>query len=121
MDELYGGKESGTKPADPYDDKNTPIIVEFSSTSGDRITRETGIFDRFRRSDLVERSDKAIDKAMGIVQQMSQRVNAAIANIDKRPGHVQVEFGIKFDGEVGIVIAKASMEASMNVTLTWDL
>lgn len=46
---------------------------------------------------------------------MAQQVNSSIKNIDGRPDHVEVDFGIKFDAE-----AKASMEANLHVKLTWD-
>jgi hypothetical protein len=45
---------------------------------------------------------------------LAQQVNSSIKNIDGRPDHVEVDFGIKFDAE-----AKASMEANLNVKLTW--
>lgn len=41
--------------------------------------------------------------------------------MNNKPGHIEIGFGITFDGEVGVLIAKASMGASINVTLTWDL
>jgi Trypsin-co-occurring domain 1 len=119
--DFYKDRASGTSPIDPYMEKNTPIIVEFSATAGESITRETGIFDRLKRPELVDKSDKAISKSMEVIQGMSQRVNSAITNMNNRPQRVEIEFGIKFDGEVGIVIAKASMEASLNVRLAWDL
>jgi hypothetical protein len=51
---------------------------------------------------------------------MSQKVNSTVKDMEGHPNHVEVDFGIKFDTEAGIIIAKASMEASLNVKLTWD-
>jgi Trypsin-co-occurring domain 1 len=109
-----------TESIDPYNEKDTPIIVEFSTTTGDKVIRQTGI-DLFKRPDLVDKSDKAIGKAMEIIQGMSKRINSTLTDMDNRPHHAEIEFGIKFDGEVGIIIAKASMEASLTVRLAWDL
>ena len=39
--------------------------------------------------------------------------------MDLRPDEVTVEVGIKFVGEAGIVIARASTEANLVVTLKW--
>jgi len=33
---------------------------------------------------------------------------------------VQVEFGVKLDVEAGALIAKTGVEATINVTLTWE-
>ena len=74
----------------------------------------------FDRDKLKDKSDKAIKKAMILVQDMSQKVNSTVKDMEGKPNHVEVQFGIKFDTEWGILIAKASMEASMNVRLTWD-
>jgi Trypsin-co-occurring domain 1 len=119
---MYDNRDAKTtETIDVYDEKTTPIIIEFSSTTEDKVIRQTGILDRFKRPDLVDKSDKAIGKAMEVIQGMSQRINSALTDMDNRPHHAEIEFGIKFDGEFGIVIAKASMEASLNVRLTWDL
>lgn len=61
-----------------------------------------------------------MDKALVVMQSTAQKVNSAIKSIDGIPDHIEVEFGIKFDVEAGVIIAKASMEASLNVKLTWD-
>ncbi|MCP4593536.1 MAG: hypothetical protein GY842_22595, partial [bacterium] len=37
-----------------------------------------------------------------------------------RPSKVELEFGIKFDTEVGAYVAKASTEAGFRVLLTWE-
>lgn len=103
-----------------YDEQNTPILVEFSRTTPDKIIRETGIFDRLKREDIVDKSDKAITKAMDTIKLMSQRVDTTIKGLPNLPQHVEIEFGMKFDGELGVVIAKVSMEASIAVKLTWD-
>jgi hypothetical protein len=69
------------------------------------------------RDELEEKSNKAIEKAMTVIQSTAEKVNSAIKNVKGRQDHVEVEFGIKFDAEVGVILAKASMEASLNVTL----
>lgn len=79
-----------------------------------------GFFGHGNRLQLEEKSNKAVDKAMTTIQNMAGRVNSAVQKIESRPNHVEIEFGIKFDAEVGVIVAKASMEASLNVTLTWD-
>ena len=57
---------------------------------------------------------------MSTIQKMAEKVNSTVTNIDKRPNNVEVEFGIKFDAEVGVIVAKAKMEAGMTVKLSWN-
>lgn len=57
---------------------------------------------------------------MSVIQDVAGRVNSSVKDIKGKPNHVEVEFGVKFDTEVGVIIAKASMEASVNVKLSWD-
>lgn len=92
-------------------------MVEFTTGEG---LRQVGFFGHGNRLQLEEKSNKAVDKAMTTIQNMAGRVNSAVQKIESRPNHVEIEFGIKFDAEVGVIVAKASMEASLNVTLTWD-
>jgi hypothetical protein len=33
---------------------------------------------------------------------------------------VEVQFGIKFDAEVGVIVAKVTTEASMTVKMSWE-
>lgn len=65
----------------------------------------------------------AINNAMKTIQNMAERVNSTMQDIDKnhRPDTAQVQFGLKFNGELDVVIAKAGVEASITVTLGWEL
>ena len=58
-------------------------------------------------------------KAMDTIQNMAERINSTIESNDdnNKPDNVEVQFGLKFDGELDIVIAKAGVEASIIVTL----
>lgn len=57
---------------------------------------------------------------MNVIQDATGRVNSSVKDKKGKPNHVEVQFGVKFDTEVGVIIAKASMEASLNVKLIWD-
>ena len=111
-------QEDTTIMSDPYADENTPLLVEFTKTE-EGLTPVSAL-SFLNRDELKEKSNKAIDKAMSVIQDVAGRVNSSVKEIKGRPDHVEVEFGIKFDTEVGVIIAKASMEASVNVKLTWD-
>ena len=36
------------------------------------------------------------------------------------PEHFTVEFGVKFGGESGIILAKGTAEVNLKITMTWD-
>jgi hypothetical protein len=115
----YREQIDNSKKYSVYDEQKTPILIEFSSTLDDKVTRQTGILDLFKRGDLENRSEKALDKAMIVVHDMAKRISENITKLNEGPKNVEVEFGLKFDGEVGVIIAKASMEASVNIRLSW--
>ena len=57
---------------------------------------------------------------MGTIHKMADKVNTTIQKIENKPNHVEMEFGIKFDVEVGALVAKVTTEASMTIKMTWD-
>ncbi len=94
-------------------DKDATILVEFTSQNGIIPVADS-------EEDLIEKSEKAINSAMNKIHHMARRVNDAVDKIAKPPSEVAVSFGFKFDAEAGVLIAKAGMEASINVTLKWQ-
>jgi len=66
-------------------------------------------------------SAKALDSSMDTIAYMAKQVTSTVDSMDKaRPNEVTVKFGIKFDARAGAIIAKAGIEASMNVELKWQ-
>jgi hypothetical protein len=90
-----------------------PILVEFSMAPGRRQVS-------MKPDKIVDQSRKAIEKALSSIHNMADRVAATIESLAKPPSEVEVSFGIKFDAESGAIIAKAGIEASVNVTLKWQ-
>jgi hypothetical protein len=48
-----------------------------------------------------------------------ESAEASLVSLRLKPEEIALEFGVKVSGEVGWFFAKASGEASINVTLTW--
>jgi hypothetical protein len=101
----------------PSNDKDAEILVEFTTGEG---LRPVGLFSRKKQPELAEKSNKAVNKAMDTIKNMAQRVHSTVQTIENRPKNVEVEFGIKFDAEVGVIVAKVTAEASMTVKMTWE-
>jgi hypothetical protein len=93
----------------------TTILVEFTPRPG---LRQVSL----SREDVAQKSAQALDKALSTIREMGQRVTDTIKsiNVADRPSKVELEFGLKFDAELGAVVAKASAEAGFKVVLTWE-
>ena len=72
--------------------------------------------------DIALKSQEAIDHAMKSMQGMAKKTVRAIKKIpiSERPHTVEVSFGLKLTAEGGALVAKAGVEAGINVTMTWN-
>ena|SRR5215212_10412935 len=93
-----------------------PTLIEFTTEEG---LRPVGVFRR--RDELTEKSDKAMDKAMYTISSMARNMQKALGSIggNPTPDDIEVEFGLKFDIELGAIIAKTSNESSIKVKMRW--
>jgi hypothetical protein len=105
-------------------DENVEIRVEFTKpvqpaagTVGQVMRGSSGTVEA-----VVDRSQEALNKAMGAIKQMAKRVLAVKDSlaVSERPTTIEVEFALKLDSEAGVYIAKAGAEASFNVKLVWE-
>jgi len=71
------------------------------------------------RFPLVERP---FEKGMELIRACAEQVASVIDRIAEsaRPDEVEVELGVKFDGEVGALISRTGVEAHLQVTLKWS-
>jgi hypothetical protein len=111
----HKNKESSENP---INHKDTEILVEF--TTGEQGLRPVGLFSRKKQPELAEKSNEAVNKAMDTIKNMATRVHSTVQTIENRPKNIEVEFGIKFDAEVGVIVAKVTAEASMTVKMVWE-
>ncbi len=100
------------------EDLANPILIEFTK-AGQGGTVPVGLFSLGKKADLVKKSNEAMEKAMDTIKNMAVRINSTIQNIENRPDNVEMVFGIKFDAEVGAIVAKVTAEGSMSVKLVW--
>jgi len=91
------------------------VLIEFPPESG---VQTVALF-KANPEEVKERSEKAVAEAMESIVDMACRVNALRNRIPQEFSQIEVEFGIKFNWEVGALLAKAGSEANINVTLTW--
>jgi hypothetical protein len=90
------------------------ILVEFAPVPGVRSVS-------LSPKDAIEKSQEAIEDALKKMRGMAKKTVRAIKEIPvaERPSTLAVSFGLKLTAEGGAVIAKAGIEAGINVTMTW--
>ncbi len=97
------------------EDDDEIILVELTPTAG---VRSVSI----SPTDMLEKSKEAMDHAMKSIRGMAKKTVRTIKEIpiSERPTTISVEFGLKLNAEGNAVVAKAGMEATLNVTMTWE-
>jgi len=107
-----------TNSTNTQDNDSSLLLVEPSKTSGVK----TVSIKLWKKEDLAKKSEEAMNRAMNTIQNMAKKVNDTIDSLEEKskPDNVGVEFGLKFDGELDVIIAKAGVEASIVVTLNWQ-
>jgi hypothetical protein len=90
------------------------ILVEFAPVPGVRSVS-------LSPKDALEKSQEAIEDALKKMRGMAKKTVRAIKEmpITERPGTIAVSFGLKLTAEGGAVLAKAGVEAGINVTMSW--
>ena len=76
-----------------------------------------------RLGDAASRVAGAFDEAERAIVEIAGRLAGTVADLGKRgtrPDHVQVQFGLKFSAQGTIIVAGATAEASLQVTVTYD-
>ena len=96
-------------------DEDEVILVEFAPVPGVRSVSLSS-------KDIAEKSKAALDDALKNMRKMAKKSVKAIREIPvtERPNTISIAFGLKLSAEGGAVIAKAGVEAGINVTMTWQ-
>jgi hypothetical protein len=97
------------------EDEDEVILVELAPTAGLRSVS-------LSPKDVVEKSKEAVDHAMQSIRGMAKKTVESIKAIpiSERPSSISVEFGLKLNAEGNALVTKAGMEATLNVTMTWE-
>ena len=75
-----------------------------------------------RMDEAVRRVGEAFDRAQDVVVEMGVKAAGSVQELARRsarPDELAVEFGLMFTASGGVVIAGASAEASLKVTITY--
>lgn len=101
-------------------------LVEFALEEGGSILveveepEEAGMIPAAREEGGVpERAKKTFEAAWEKVRPAASAIVSKLRSLHDPPDKVQVTFGLKMNGEAGVILAAAGVEANFKVTLTW--
>ncbi|HEY9736792.1 MAG TPA: CU044_2847 family protein [Trichocoleus sp.] len=69
--------------------------------------------------ELATKSAQALGQAMGTIQSLANRTAETLHQLPQKPSEVELEFGIKIDGDAGAIVAKNSSEGNLRIKLVW--
>ncbi|MBG6173087.1 hypothetical protein IWQ55_001341 [Labrenzia sp. EL_208] len=94
-------------------ENNASILIEIESPqrSGRKLVS--------KRKDGVIEAQSSFEEAIDGIKPIADQFAKTVASLAKKPKETEVTFGIKFTGEVGIILASSSLEASLQVKLKW--
>ena len=96
------------------EDEDEILFVEFAPVAGVRSVS-------LSPSDALAKSQEAIEDALKKMRGMAKKTARAIKEIPvtEKPNTISISFGLKLTAEGGVVLAKAGVEAGINVTMAW--
>lgn len=110
------------KTIEQQDGRDVTILLEVDDAVADSLPTVYG------GDHLGERLDQVLTSAHGafangleMVRLCATQIVQHITSLDNaiRPDEFQVQFAVKFDSEVGAIVAKATAGAQLQVSLTW--
>lgn len=103
--------------------------VEFELPDGSRIVIESdelrgepsgGVVKAGRLSEVAERAQESFEQTVENARKAALVIVDKVRALHNSPDEVEVTFGLKASGELNtLVVAKAGIEASYSVKLTW--
>jgi hypothetical protein len=90
------------------------VFVE-AEVPEDYSEEQVGLFDRKSKAGKPQRLADALDRVVPALGEVFTK----ITSLNIKPDDVELKIGIKFVGEAGVIIARASTEANLVVTLKW--
>ena len=64
-------------------------------------------------------TEKQLNSALAIIRRVGDAVIGQVKSIANRPSEVQVEVGLKFTAEAGVIVSKTSAEGNLKMVFTW--
>lgn len=74
------------------------------------------------RGDPTELGTEAFAKGMALIRTCAEQIAETVAKVSEqsKPTGVEVELGIKLEGQVGALVVASGVEAHLHVKLSWN-
>src|ERR1035438_2079656 len=69
--------------------------------------------------DALRKLESVLDDAGSTIRTIGERIAESVGEMNRKPDELEVEFGIKVDGEIGAVVATLGSGAHFAVKLRW--
>ncbi|MFE7271734.1 CU044_2847 family protein [Streptomyces sp. NPDC057623] len=96
----------------PSQDGESVLVVEVAED-------EPGVVEVSRLGDAVADATASFEEGVDRIRNATVSALRRLRDMPQRPDEVSLEFGMRFNAELGAVIAKSQGEAHMKVTMTW--
>lgn len=70
--------------------------------------------------DVIEKASQSFEEAVAGIRPIAEGILAQATGLAQAPKSVEVCFGIKLSGEVGVILASSTAEAHVEVKLAWE-
>ncbi|MGH7847309.1 MAG: CU044_2847 family protein [Candidatus Binatia bacterium] len=101
-------------------------LVEFPLEGGGSIVVEVegaaggpGVVRGGRPGEIIDQAKQSFETALEKLKPAAAAIIAKLRDLSEPPDEIEVEFGIKLNADVGVILASAGAEANYTVTLTW--
>lgn len=100
-------------------DNNTKIYIEGTDY---QISKDTDSVMTPATSEekIVKKAKDYLENSIEQIKYFSNSVAKSIKNIDMCPDEFEIEFGVKFTSDIGIIISSIGAEAGLTVKMKWN-
>ena len=79
----------------------------------------TGEVKAVKPPDVLRKAKDVIDDASRTIKAIGEQIAECVEQVQRKPDELEVEFGVRVDGEVGAVVATLGSSAHLSVKLRW--
>jgi len=97
----------------PIDEENS-IFVEAEISEDDEGEMEVS------RDGFAKKAARTFQDSLSVIKPISETIISQVAELEQKPKDIEVEFGLKMNGKVGVAIANTSVEGNIKVVLKWQ-
>ncbi|MFM6077924.1 MAG: CU044_2847 family protein [Dolichospermum sp.] len=99
-------------------------IIEFPLENGESIlveVDEPGVTDSriSRRDNIARQAEQTFESALEKVRPIADIIMTKVNSLSQPADEVEVKFGIKMSGTLGVLIASGNSEVNYEITLKW--